>query len=77
LILNPLLITDLIFRFLSKFYRLKVGFFFCFVFFLGLKSILYIALFSNFVGFYFLLCRKQTQRWLNPLRKKKKKKKLT
>jgi cellulose synthase/poly-beta-1,6-N-acetylglucosamine synthase-like glycosyltransferase len=42
----------LIFWFLSKSYRLKVGFFFSF-FFLGLKSILYIALFFNFVGFFF------------------------
>jgi hypothetical protein len=36
---------------------------FFFFFFLGLKSILYIALFSDLWDF-FLLCRKQTQWWL-------------
>jgi hypothetical protein len=55
----------------------RLGYLFIYLFILGLKSILYIAFFFDFVGFYFLLCRIQTQWWWNPFRKRKKKKKLT
>jgi hypothetical protein len=46
---NPLLITD--FLILEQVLQIEGWVFF--FFFLGLKSILYIALFSNFVGFFF------------------------
>jgi hypothetical protein len=45
-------------------------------FFLGLKSIFYIAFFSDFVGFFFSLCRKQTNGGEIPLERERKKRSL-
>jgi hypothetical protein len=52
----------------------RLGFFF---FFLWVEINYLHCSFFWFCGISFLLCRKQTQRWWNPLRKIKKKKKLT
>ncbi len=73
LILNPLLITDLIFWLLSKSYILKVGVFFFPLGWNQFSTLLFFLILWDF----FLLCKKQTQWCWNPLRKRKKKKKLT